>query len=112
MDKLEKYQKYLVPIIERCGRLKSKNSNILTQLIIDKERNHYLAMRIGWSNENTREYGVIMHFDIIDGKIWVQEDLTDFQPVNDLLEKGVPKEDIVIGFMSENKRRDTEFAIQ
>ena len=112
MDRIEKYRSYLIRIIKDCAGAKNSNPNILTQLIIDKERDHYLVMDVGWSNENTREYGVIMHFDIIDGKIWVQEDLTDFQPVNDLLEKGVPKEDIVIGFMSENKRRDTEFAIQ
>ncbi|BBC24751.1 fdxN element excision controlling factor protein [Pseudanabaena sp. ABRG5-3] len=39
-----------------------------------------------------------MHLDIKNGKIWIQINNTELDIGQALVEKGVPKEDIVIGF--------------
>ena len=39
-----------------------------------------------------------MHFDIKDGKIWVQHDGTEIGVANELVELGVAKEDIVLAY--------------
>lgn len=38
-----------------------------------------------------------MHFEIKYGKIWLQQNLRDRNPAEELVEMGVPREDIVLG---------------
>ncbi|MGD1854669.1 MAG: element excision factor XisI family protein [Leptolyngbyaceae cyanobacterium] len=62
--------------------------------------------------ENKRyEHGCLIHIDIIDGKLWIQRDGTENGIATQLFEAGVPKEQIVLGFKSPERRKDTEFAI-
>jgi hypothetical protein len=58
-----------------------------------------------------RVHGCPIHIDIIDGKIWIQRDGTEEGVAMDLVRAGVPKDKIVLGFKSEEMRKDTEFAI-
>ncbi|MGC1305871.1 MAG: element excision factor XisI family protein [Phormidesmis sp.] len=51
-----------------------------------------------------------MHLDIKDGKIWIQHDGTEAGIATQLLELGVPANDIVLAFHSPNMRKFTEFA--
>lgn len=52
-----------------------------------------------------------MHFDIKDGKVWVQYDGTDFDPVGELLDMGLRQDEIVLGFHAPYKRKYTGFAV-
>jgi hypothetical protein len=80
-----------------------------TQLIFDTKRHHYQVLNIGWK-EQKRIYGVIVHLDIKDDKIWIQRDGTEIGIANQLIAAGVPKQDIVLGFHAPYKRSLTEFA--
>jgi hypothetical protein len=53
-----------------------------------------------------------LHADIIDGKIWIQQDGTEEGLANQLVEHGVPKHDIVLAFDPPNLRQYTDFAVQ
>ncbi len=48
--------------------------------------------------------------DIKNGKIWIQHDGTKDGVADDLVELGVPKEDIVLAFHPPYKRKYTGFA--
>jgi XisI protein len=52
---------------------------------------------------------VVMHFDIKDGKIWLQQNLTDRDPAEELVEMGVPKGDIILGLQMPSKRLYTDY---
>jgi hypothetical protein len=52
----------------------------------------------------------VIHVDIKDGKIWIQCDFTEEGVANELVELGVPKTDIVLGFRSPYVRQFTDFA--
>lgn len=80
------------------------------ELVIDSERNHYEVLVIGWQ-KGRRVYHAMMHFDIIDGKVWVQVNNTDRELVDELIELGIPKEDIVLAFHPEHLRQYTGFAV-
>jgi hypothetical protein len=43
----------------------------------------------------------VIHLDLIDGKIWIQYEGTNWPVADELLQAGVPKEDIVLGFQPE-----------
>lgn len=79
------------------------------ELIFDCQRNRYLVVHVGWEDEK-RAYGSVIHVDIKDGKIWIQRDLTEEGIANELVELGVPKSDIVLGFRAPHVRQFTGFA--
>ncbi len=55
-------------------------------------------------------YGTIIHVDIRDGKIWIQRDFTEEGVASELVDLGVPKTDIVLGFKPPYMRQFTGFA--
>jgi XisI protein len=42
-----------------------------TEIICDTEHDHYQLTYIGWEDQQ-RIFNLILHFDIKDGKIWIQ----------------------------------------
>lgn len=86
------------------------DKRIQAELIFDTERDRYQLVYVGWRNSR-RLYGVVLHVDIIDGKIWVQQDGTEVGIANKLVELGVPKEDIVLGIDPPDMRHYTDFAV-
>ena len=85
------------------------NSQTEVQLIFDTERDRYQVINIGWQ-DLTRVFGCIIYVEIKDGKIWIERDGTEIGVANELVEAGVPKQDIVLGFKAPYKRKFTEFA--
>ncbi len=60
-------------------------------------------MRIGW-RDLSRIHHTMLHFDIKDGKIWLQQNTTDVDVGQELVQTGLPKEDIVLGIHPSYKR--------
>jgi hypothetical protein len=48
---------------------------------------------------------------LIEGKFWIEHDLTEEGIATELLREGVPKEDIVLAFHAPEMRKYTEFAM-
>jgi hypothetical protein len=95
-------------LTEHCVNHHQKETEI--QLIFDEKNHHYQVLNIGWKEE-TRVYGVIIHIDLKNDKIWIQRDGTEVGIANQLLRAGVPKNEIVLGFLAPYKRNLTEFAV-
>jgi len=81
-----------------------------SQVLLDDERGRYLVLDIGW-NDDQYLHATPIHLDIIGDKIWIQYDDTEEGIATDLLEAGVPKEDIVLGFRHPKIREYTGFAV-
>jgi hypothetical protein len=56
-------------------------------------------------------YDCVMHFDIKDGKVWLQQNMTDQDPAEELVGMGVPREDIVLGFQPQDVRPYTDYGV-
>ena len=110
MDKRASYRKIVQDTLRNYVGGKSSTTTIRRELVIDTAHDHYQVMRTGWRGED-RIFGPSVHLDIIDGKIWIQHDGTDRPVAEALLEAGVPKEDIVLGFQPEHLRQYTGFAV-
>jgi len=54
---------------------------------------------------------LVIHIDIKDGKIWLQQNLTDQDPAVELVKMGVPREDIVLGLQPPYKRQYTDYGV-
>jgi hypothetical protein len=64
---------------------------------------------MGWDRTG-RVHAVVLHLHIQNGKIWVEVDATENGVTQELLDAGIPKEDIVLGFYRLERRKLTEFA--
>lgn len=108
MDTIKHYQQILEDLIQRYAQ-KPSHGEIEPEIIIDRDRKHYELMHIGWDGSR-RVHGSVLHLDLIDGKIWIQHDGTAPGVALDLVEAGVPREDIVLGFRPADVRPYTGYA--
>ncbi|MDJ1177759.1 XisI protein [Roseofilum sp. BLCC_M91] len=111
MDTLNHYRQIIQQLLEDYARLSDDaQDGVETQLIFDSLRDHYQLFHVGWIGDY-RIYGSILHFDIKNGKIWIQHNGTEQDIGQDLQNRGVPKTDIVIGFHTPFKRQFTEYSV-
>lgn len=103
------YSKILQDLIQEQAEL-HRTSDVAVETIFDLQRNHYLLVQVGW-NKSHWIYGCLLHLDIINHKIYIQQNNTEISMAERLVELGVSKTDIVIGFHSPFKRQFTEYAI-
>ncbi|PSB00382.1 XisI protein [Merismopedia glauca] len=106
---VEKYREHIQSLLNERAKL-VWDRRIQAQTIFDPIHDHYQLVYVGW-RDSTRVYGVVLHVDIVDGKIWIQQDGTEVGIANELVELGVPKTDIVLGFDSPRMRSHSEFAV-
>lgn len=104
MDRVTQYRQYIQDLLHQYVADDVSNEEVEVQLICDTERDHYQWMNVGWQGFN-RIYHCVIHFDIKDGKIWLQQNSTDQSPADELIAMGVPKEDIVLGLQPPLKRQ-------
>ncbi|MEH2227866.1 XisI protein [Nostoc sp.] len=110
MDTLETYQKIIEDVLNEYIKIPYSNRQLETKLIIDRTATNYIVMTLGWQGEE-RVHGCIIHIEIIDRKIWIQRDGTEYGIANELVAAGIPKDKIVLAFHPEDVRQYTDFAI-
>ena len=109
MDRIIKYREIIKELIADYAKLGKQENGIEQELIFDTEHDHYLFFRVGWDNMRW-VYSICLHFDIKDGKIWIQHNGFEADIAAELVEKGVPKSDIVLGFFAPYRRKLTDYA--
>lgn len=107
---IEKYRKLIKSIVEKHSECDSDDREVETQIAFDVDRDRYLMFHVGWRGER-RVFGCVIHIEIRSGKIWIQRDGTEVGIANELIEAGVPKSDIVLGYRSPYMRKFTELAV-
>jgi XisI protein len=88
----------------------SQNQHIDFQPVIDEKGNHFQLIAIGWEGRH-RVFNLLFHIDIVGEKIWIQADKMEDSVAELLVEKGVSKKDIVIGYFPDYHRVHTEYAV-
>ena len=111
MEKITQFQQAIIQVLEawlpETSRTKDDIRNIL---ITDKVNHHYQLLRMGWSGER-HVFDPLIHFDIIDGKIWLQANNTDVDVAEDLVQAGIAREDIVLGLQPPFIRAFTAYGV-
>ena len=110
MDKLTQYRIYIRELLQEYAQYRPSYGQVEMEQIIDPTHDHYQLMSVGW-NDYQRIHGCLFHIDIKDGKIWIQHDGTEEGLADRLVERGVPKTDIVLAFHVPFRRQFTDFAV-
>ncbi len=110
MDTLENYRKIIQQVLIEYTKIPYAYGQIEIKMIIDRNSDHYLIMNMGWENKK-RIHGCLVQVDIINSKIWIQRDGTEHGLANELVNAGIPKDHIVLGFHPTEIRQYTEYAV-
>jgi hypothetical protein len=110
MANIEHYRQCIQTILRENGKYKPKYDEIDNELIFDTIHDHYQLTYVGWNDLKWVYYSII-HFDIKDNKIWIQQNTTETDLAEQLVNMGVPKEDIVFGLQPPYKRPYTGYGV-
>lgn len=110
MAKVENYRENVKQLLTKYSQYKPSYGEVEVEEIFDIERDRYQLVSVGWNNQR-RVYGCMMHVDIKDDKIWIQQNTTEVDIATELVEMGIPKHDIVIGFHTPKMRQLTDFGV-
>jgi hypothetical protein len=101
MDKIAQYKKIVRTLVAEIVSLSPQEEDgVENQLITDDEHGHYLYFGVGWENNGKNWfYATFIHVDVKPtGQVWLQHDGTDLKIAETLIERGISRQDIVIGF--------------
>ena len=110
MDRIEQYREIVRRLIEEYAQYRPAHGEIETEAIIDRNRDHYELLHVGWDGAR-RVHGSVVHIDIVGGKVWIQYDGTSRPVAEELVAAGIPREDIVLAFHPAFVRQHTGFAV-
>jgi hypothetical protein len=99
MDKIAGYRSALQRVLAAYAEIVARRPTpgVETLLAFDESRDQYLWLQVGWTPAQ-RVHGVTVHARIVDGKIRIEQDWTEDGITTDLLQAGIPPEDIVLAF--------------
>ncbi len=99
MDGLNEYRQIVIQYLEDFAK-----NDPNAQLVFDRDRDRYLVLHNEWRGDN-RIYGCGIQLDIIDGQIWIQVNNTEIYVDRELIDRGINRNDIILGFRSPNIRK-------
>ena len=110
MDTRLSYQNIIKRVLQEHAEFRSRGVDpVKSYPVFDDQHGRYLIIDRGWEPKQYWHANPI-HLEVIDDKIWIQQDETEDGIAIDLLGAGVPKEDIVLGFRPPHLRKYTGFA--
>jgi hypothetical protein len=110
MDRLDEYRSLIRSVLTEYGRVPPSYGELRFETVFDRDADRYVLLLIGRDHEKRRVHAPIIHIDIIDGKLWIQYDGTEYGVAQELVDAGVPKDRIVLGFLPPEMRPHSEFA--
>ncbi|NJM48960.1 MAG: XisI protein [Alkalinema sp. RU_4_3] len=110
MAMTEQYRKWIQELLTRYAALWNGVEGLESQVLFDRVHDRYQWLRMGWKGSE-RVFNCVMYFDIRDGKVWLQQNWTDRDPAAELVEMGVPREDIVLGLQPPEVRPYTDYGV-
>src|SRR5215813_3188746 len=93
MDKLENYRQMVKQVVGMHANYPSDQDYIDTLAVCDEQTDNYLLLDIE-ASETGYKYWVIFHLRISDEKVGIEKDGIECGIARDLVDVGIPKEDI------------------
>lgn len=113
MDRITRFRQAIIDVID--DYISEHNPSIEKEglkfeKIIDTTNERFQLVLVGWQEEE-RYYARYFHVDIIDNKIWIQDDNLEYSVAERLGDRGISKKDIVLAYFSPSHREYTEYAV-
>ena len=109
MEALDKYRQWIQEVLVDHNQYKSSYGDLDQSTVFDQQNDHYQIVTVGWEGDR-RIFSCLVHIDIKNEKLWIQHDGAEVGIANELIDLGVPKQSIVLGYHDPDARQLTEFA--
>ena len=111
MDRVNQYQEIIRAVMSEYAAflIAPPIPKYKVALALDDEHGQYMLRRVGWSASERYQY-TDLHLMLDNGKIWIEEDMTEDGITQELVAQGVPRDDIVLGFQPPYLRLQTNCA--
>ncbi len=96
-------------LIEYYASFEISYGEVSYQKLSDDNRGIYQLKAIGWHGKR-RIYGLILDLEVKKGLVWIHYDGIEEGIALKLEERGIPKEQIVLGWLSPTMRKLTDYA--
>jgi hypothetical protein len=80
-----------------------RTDRVVSVPIFDEVRDQYLVLCYGWRGQE-RVYWVVLHLEIVEGKVWVQRNQTEVDVEAELMALGIAEKDLVRGLVPPDYR--------
>jgi hypothetical protein len=97
MDKLKKYRQIITNLILKYSQFRPSHGDIRLDPVFDQQRDHYALMQVGW-DRGKRIRGNVIYIIIKNEKIHIEYDGMERGITEELINMGIPEEDIVLDF--------------
>ena len=112
MEKIKKYQKIILALINEMATDVSDAEEEHEEIITDTKHHHYCLQWLGFDEDGRFVNKPLLHFQIKrNGKVWILANLTDEDIAEALIARGVQRMDVVLGFFPRTLREHTGYAI-
>jgi len=109
MGKIERYQSAVSDLLKTYER---PDDTVETHIITDDQHHQYQLLRSWRTDSEALKLRIVLHFQIKpDGKVWILANWTEDDVAQSLVERGVAKSDIVLGFQPEYVRPHSGYAV-
>jgi hypothetical protein len=109
MGSFDAWRDAIERILSEYAAIPYRYGDVKSEVVFDREHDRYRLVDTGW-HQGQRMYGTVVHVDICDGRIWIQYNGTEEGVADELVQAGVPRESIVLGFHKPEMRKHTGFA--
>lgn len=110
MDPMTMYRQAIERVLSTYTRIPYAHGNLRCEALFDPAHYRYALITLGW-NGGKRVHFTLVHIDIVGDKVWIEKDSTEDGVAGELVQAGIPKSQIVLGFRSPEVRKLTEFAV-
>ncbi|OUL25823.1 XisI protein [Nostoc sp. T09] len=104
MDKLNRYRQIIKDVITQYSKLRPSHGNIRLDTIFDESQDRYALMQVGWDREK-RVRGNLIYVTLLGEKVIIEYDGMESGITQDLIDTGIPEEDIILAFVSQQDSR-------
>lgn len=93
------YREIVKDVISKYARLRPSHGSIRLDTVFDEQQDHYALMQSGW-DRGVRVRGNLIYVVLRDNKVYIEYDGIERGISDELIRRGIPKEEIVLAFLS------------
>lgn len=99
MDTSATYREIVKQVILQYAKLRPSHGDIRLDPVFDETRDRYALMQVGW-DRGRRVRGNLIYITLQDGKVYIEYDGIECGITQNLIDQGIPENDIILAFMS------------
>jgi hypothetical protein len=110
MATVNDYTDIVEQVLDGYTKMPYAHGDLTCEAIFDRPRGRFVLMTLGWE-DGERVHDPLVHIDLVDSKLWIQADNTEHGVAPELVQAGIPKAHVILGFRPSEVRQYTDFAV-